>query len=286
MTSLVRLRKDAIRARRRPRVVMLLWLWEATLGVLLGSTFASVATTAYGHHPDGDAPLFAPGGLPLLDLARHSLAARGPLLAATLLTVAFARFVGILPAAAVFADILFTTSRKRAPPLRHVLLRGLVALPASLSIAVVTLALQGAAVAFGLIVAATLSSSAVARLGARDGDLVVLAIAALGVAGAVVVGVTGDIARASVVRHEAPAFIAIPQGMRSFARHPMALTWSYLWREASSWVPVIVVAMVATELGGRGGLALVVLAGLHQAVIVTRASIKASWMSRVLRALD
>jgi hypothetical protein len=39
-------------------------------------------------------------------------------------------------------------------------------------------------------------------------------------------------------------------------------------------------------MGGRGGLTLLLLALLHQAVVVARVSLRASWLGLALRAVD
>jgi len=282
---LVRLSGRSVLARRRPGAVVGLWAWETALGVVLGSAFSSVASGAYGRHPDGDAPLFAPGGLQLLDLARHSFAARGPLLGELLVVVALARLLGLLPSAAVFAELLFTTRELRAPRLKEALALGVTAFPTSFTLELFTLAAQGAVVAFGVAVGAMASSSATASLGERRGDLVVVGIALATLAGATIVGVVGDLARAAVVRWDAGAVVAGGRALERFLAQPVSFIWSYGWRGAASWVPVALGAWVAGHIGGGGGVALVVLAAFHQLVAMARVAIRVSWLARVLRGI-
>jgi hypothetical protein len=282
---LVRLSRRSVLARRRPLAIVALWAWEAALGVVLGAAFASVASGAYGRHPDADAPLFAPGGLALLDLARHSLAARGPLLGELLVVVAVARLLGLLPSAAVFAELLYVTRERHAPRMRDALALGVRALPASFTLEILTLAVESAVVAVGVAVAAAASSSATTSFGARGGDVLVAGLALLVLAAATVVGVVGDLARAAVVRWDAGALVAGARGVESFLARPLTLTWSYAWRGAASWVPVAIGAWLAGRVGGRGGVALVVLAGFHQLVVAVRVAIRASWMAQALRAI-
>jgi hypothetical protein len=283
---LVRLTAGSVRARRRPGVVLALWAWEASLGVLLGSQVASVASGAYGRHPDGDAPLWAPGGLELLDLARHSLAARGPLLCGVLVVIVAARLLGLVPSAAIFAELLFTTRSRRAPSLRDALSLGVLALPASFTLEMFTLALQFATALVGLAVGAAASSWVTADAGVRAGDLATAAVGLVALGAATVVGVVGELARAAVVRWDAGAVVAARRALESFAARPVRWTASYAWRAMASWVPVAIGAWLAGRIGGRGGVALVVLAGFHQVVVLARGAIRASWMSRVLRGVQ
>jgi hypothetical protein len=283
--TLVRLSSKSVLARRRPGAVLLLWAWDAALGVVLGSSFASIASGAYGRHPDGDAPLFAPGGLELLDLARQSVAARGPLLSALLVVVVAARLGGLLPSAAVFADLLFTTRARRPPPWREALSRGVLALPSSFTLEVFTLAAQAGVVTLGVAILAAASSPLTASFGTRGGDLALAGLGLVAFAATAVVGVVGDLTRAAVVRWDANALVAGKRGVESFLARPVALTWSYGWRALSSWVPVAIGAWLAGRMGGRGGAALLVLGAFHQCVVLVRAAIRASWMARALRAV-
>jgi len=283
--TLRRLPSGTIRARRRPRAIALLWLWELALALVLGTSFASLARETYGRHPDGDTPLFAPGGLALLDFLRHSLPARGPLLCEVLAVLAAAHLLGLVPSAAVFAELAFETPTRKAPPPRDAIGHAIAALPASFALSMVGLALQGVVVVLGGFFAGSVSTSFGFSLRTRDGNLIAAAIALASVAVALVVGVAVDLARAEVVRHETSAVEAAQKGLERFLLRPVAVTWSYTWRSASSWVPVGLGALLATRIGGRGGASLLVLAAFHQVVVLVRVAIRASWMARALRAL-
>jgi hypothetical protein len=69
-------------------------------------------------------------------------------------------------------------------------------------------------------------------------------------------------------------------------REPLALTWSWAWRAAASLVPIVFGSLVAERLGGRGGLALVGLFGIHQTVVLSRVALRASWLAKAMRAVD
>jgi hypothetical protein len=254
--------------------------------VALGSAFGSVAATAYGRHPDGDAGLFAPGGLATLDLLRHSLMARGPLLSALFIGLATAHLAGLVPYAAAFAHLARRTGAGRAPPAHDSIARAVAAAPASFAVGVLTLAVQAGVLGFGLALTAGSSPALEARLGVPHGDEVSVALAALTVAAATFVGIAGEAGRAAVVHRELRSTEALALGARTLARHPIRLGWSYAWRTIAGWTPVVIVAAVTPRLGGRAGWPLLTLAALHQAVLLARIAIRTSWMARLLRALD
>jgi len=66
----------------------------------------------------------------------------------------------------------------------------------------------------------------------------------------------------------------------------VSLWWSWAWRMLASVAPVLTGAAVAERLGGRGGVALVVLFALHQCVVVVHVGLRASWLAKALRAVD
>ncbi len=273
---------DGVRARRRPRALVTLFVWEATLGLILGSSLASVAGSVYARHPDGDDPLFAAGGLPLLDLLRHSVAARGPILDLTLLVLLAARMGGLFPAALAMAELAFSTTGGRAPRARDVANRAIGALPATISITLLALALQAALLLVGLGVASAWAGS---RAGEPHGDQIAAGIALVSLLAVAWTGVGADVARAVAVRDQRTGPEAIRAGVALLLSHPLKLPWSCAWRSVASLAPVGMAAALTSHVAGRGTLALVVIAAVHQLVIAVRVAIRASWMSRTLRAL-
>src|SRR5260221_8918144 len=95
-----------------------------------------------------------------------------------------------------------------------------------------------------------------------------------------------DLARRAVVRFRLSAFRALALATRSFRRTPASLCWSWGWRALVSLAPVAAAAALAEGIGGRGGIALVVLALVHQAVVLARVALRASWLARAVRVVD
>ena len=285
MSGLLRLRSTSIFARRQPRAVLALWVWEATLGLLLGSQVASVAGAAYARHPDGDLPLFAAGGLELLDLLRHSAAAAGPIFSTLVFVALAAHFGGLLPSAAVLAELAFVTRDRRAPGARDALACALAALPAMIAIACLTLAVEATLVLASAALATWVSPAATPRLGEALAGKLCVAIVVAGVVMAGGAGIAGDVARAAVVQRRESAQGALLASLAACARHPGLLSWSYAWRLLASLLPVAMGLAVTARAHRHGALALVTLAVLHQAIVLSRVALRTSWMARTLRSL-
>src|SRR5262249_7964259 len=92
--------------------------------------------------------------------------------------------------------------------------------------------------------------------------------------------------RASVIRFRQNAWGAVKMGVKTFARRPSRLVWSWLWRSGASLIPAIAAAALSSRIGARSGFALFALFLMHQAVIVARVALRASWLARAMRAVD
>ena len=79
---------------------------------------------------------------------------------------------------------------------------------------------------------------------------------------------------------------ALALGARALRRAPIAVGWSWTWRAVASLAPVVAVALLADRIGGRGGIALLVLAVLHQCVVLSRVALRASWLAKAMRTVD
>ena len=283
MTVLVRLAMDSIRARHHPRAVLALWAWEAALGLFLGSQVASVASAAYGRHPLGDSPLFSAGSLELMDLLRHSASARAPLISSLALSLALSHFGGLIPSAAVLAELGLATPDRRAPSARDALSRAFAAFPASVTTSLLASAVEALVLlSGGALASAALGSS---QLGEPAIDLRVAGVLAIFVLAAGAVGVVADVARAAVVLYGGGALDSIEKAGAACRRRPFTLLWSYAWRLAASGLPVAMGLFVTTRATREGTAAIGVILVLHQAIVLVRVALRASWMARSLRAL-
>jgi hypothetical protein len=290
---------DAIRARKRPFAILHVYLAELVWALVVATPVHAWAGRAWGNHPDGDAVLWLPGGRELLvwlgqDDATSSVVSR------TSLVLLVAGVIAMqVPLGALLASLAFSRGDEDAPRLS---LRWKAAMRVGITAFMPLAGLLALASVAGvlLFLLAGIASSAVDHaLSASLGDarsfmvrLVVLALFAL--VGALL-GVVVDLARAAIARDTGigiesgtttTGWTTMFRGIRTafgVARRqlrPAALAWA--WRAALSAL-LIVVGMAASQaLGGLGGGSLVLLWLAHQAVVLLRVALRASWLARAL----
>lgn len=283
---IVLLGNASIRARRRPRAVLFVWLYELLVGVMLAAPIASYVKSVYGGHPDGDAPLYASGGFELLSFvadARHALS--GFLSYGALVLLVFYIF-SVVPLALLLMSVAHTTADLRAPPLRHLWPRVVPSIPPLLALLAVMTIATGLLAAIAIFAGSRIASALAESMGDARSDQIGFAATLVFLVGAASAGVVHDLARAAVVRFRQTAWGALKTGARTFARRPTRLLWSWMWRSGASLVPVIAAAAVSTQVSARSGLALFALFLLHQAVILARVALRASWLAKAMRSVD
>ncbi len=284
--DLVLLPNQAMRARRRPGAVAALWAWEGALAFCLGWPIASTVAAFYGGHPDGDAPLWAAGSFPLMSLGVRARTAAPSVSAHVAILLTLALVVGIWSTAAVLASVAYTTRDLRAPTLRQALGAGMAAFRASGMVFVALSLVQLSLVASGWALGDALDNSLYFKVGEARAEQLGWAVAGVFLALACLVGVVQEAARAAVVRYRIGPGSAIRLGLLALRRAPVRLPWSWAWRAMASVVPIAFGSLVAERLGGRGGLALWALLGVHQAVVIARVALRTSWLARAMRAVD
>lgn len=284
--DLVLLPNAAMRARRRPFAVAGVWLWESALALALAWPAAAIVRAMYGDHPKGDAPLWEPGGLELAALVVKTSGARAALGATTLVVVLVAAFVGLVPLGALLASMTFAARDRRAPRLAHVLARALRSFRALALLFIVASLTIGAFLLAGLGLGAVLAAALANRLGEARADQLGMVVAGLFVLFTMALGVLHDLSRAGAVRFQVGGWRALKLGWNAWRSAPLGAPWAWTWRSLAALLPLAVGAGVSHVLGGRGGLALVALFVVHQAVVAARVALRASWLAWALRAVD
>lgn len=285
-----------IRARRRPRAVAYVWLWELACGLLVATPVHAWAQRVWGAHPDGDAVLFRPGGHALLAWLGGDDAALAVVTQTTLLTLLVCVVLGQIVTGALVAALATGTGRAGRAP------RGLFALRAGLDafwplagLGVVAAIVEGFLLGVGLFTSSTLDGALADSLGDARAFTARLAVLAVFVALALLTGVVADLARVAIARDVAlsPGPRRVRARMRDgvvaaihTARATLgraALAWG--WRAAAALALVYVGGRAGELVGGRGGAALLALFAVHQLVVLVRAALRASWLANALRLL-
>jgi len=273
---------EAMRARRHPLAVLGVWAWQTALAWFAGWPAASLVRAAYGDDPRGDAVLWAPGSHALLDFLWHDAHGASAAVREAAAVLAAGAVAGLVPMATLMA-IIAGTGRAPSVGFARGVGEALRALPAMTLLLVVVTMTQAFTLCAGAFAGELAESWTHAALGeARAQELAaVLCFPFLILAAAI--GVTHDLARAAVVRQAVGGMRALVVGATEFWTAPFSLGWSWGWRATAALAPVLVVGEAANRLGGRGGATLVLLALLHQAVVLGRVALRASWLATALR---
>jgi hypothetical protein len=272
-------------ARFRPRAIVAVWAWQSASALLASWPAASLARAAYGSDPRGDAPLWDDGAHALLDLLSREASAWGAA-ASTAAAVCLATAVaGLLPMAALMVTIAHASRDRHAPGAERAVGGALHAFPALAILLVVVGLGQGVMIGAAALVGEAASGAAQDAMGEARAQQFGMVLALPCVVIAVMLGVVHDLARAAVVRLKVSGMRALALAAQTFRGAPTALAWSWGWRSLSGVAPVLLVGGVAERLGGRGGIALIALAVLHQSVVLARVALRASWLAKALRSI-
>jgi hypothetical protein len=275
-----------MRARRHPRAILAMWAWQTVLALLVSWPTAGLVAAAWGGDPGGDAPLWAPGGHALLDWLWHDAHGLAASVRGAGIVLVLGTLAGLVPMAALMIALAYATRDRKAAGFVRSLAGGLRAFPSMLLLLGVAGFAQGVVVLLGGLLAQGLESWAHDGMGEARAQQIQGVVLLLFLLVASAIGVVHDLARAAVVRFKVRGLRAFVLGARTMRLAPLSLWWSWAWRALASVAPVLAVGIVAGRLGGRGGFALFFLAVLHQAVVLARVALRASWLARSLRAVD
>lgn len=288
-----------IRARRRPRAILLVWTWELAGAYLVATPIHAWARKVWGAHPDGDAVLFRPGGHALLSWLGDEGAALAVVLRTAIVTIAALGILGQLVTGALVASLATGIGdRGRPAPTSFALRAGAGSFFPLLGIGVLAGAIEGAVLGVGLFASSALDHALQPRLGDARAFTARLALLALFVVATLAIGVVADLARVTVARDiageltrpaapraamlahmRAGVVAAVTTARRALGR--ASLAWG--WRAAASMALIYAGAVAGDLTGERGGGALWLLFAFHQLVVLARAGLRASWLANALR---
>jgi hypothetical protein len=277
---------SAVRASARPRALLGVWAWESVLALVASWPASALIRSSYGRHPLGDAPLWDPGALPLLALlSREANGVRAASGAAAVVLV-LSVLAGLVPLAALMIAIANAMPDGRTIGGARAIAGALRAFRPFGRLLVFVGIVQGLVVGAAILFGEGIQAWTHTSLGEARSQQLAIGVGGAILLGALVLGLVHDLARAAVVRRELGALGALGVGSRALRHAPFAVAWSWSWRTLASVAAVVAVALLADRLGGRGGAALVVLAALHQGVVLVRVALRASWLAKAMRTID
>jgi len=267
-------------ARKRPGVVLLYYAYRLAVALLVAWPFALLLGRAVSGHPRGDALLFDPGGLLLVEALRLTREALPPLGAGAVALFLLAAFVGLLPLAALIAALGergrmtagFLGERALRPVGTFALLFG-AALGVQVVVSLVVLAVTGAL-------------SRRPGLDDRAFDQVWLGGVAVGFVLVLAVGVLHDLARVAAVRGDLGLRDAILCALDAARRAPGRLASAWLWRSLLAASALGAAAVIGSRIGVHPPGRLAAGALVHQVAVLGAVFLRASWLAYAIRHID
>ncbi len=269
------------RVRQRWGVLLFVWVAQLLSAVLVASpVVGAIAGTGVAAHPRGDAVLFEPGGVLLIETLRVGMRALTGALGATAIDFALVFLVGLVPLVALLVALESSERLSIGPWLggaishfpAFVLIGG-----ASLLARAILLVLLG-------FVLGALGDALSPSFDARRADLVLLSAAGLSAALLAGVGICADLARAAAVRERIGALRALRAGLRSLFARPGAAALGWLipavWSVFVLAAAALLVGTLHVELAGSWRVALVLV--IHQLAVFVLLALRALWLSQAL----
>jgi hypothetical protein len=250
--------------------------------LLAAAVVASRVGADYGRNPAGDLPLWHEGSLELLDLLAHGRCDVGALTTALGVLVALGTLAAVVPYALLLHDTVAPASR-RILDVARASVRSLPTLLASriffLGAAVLLVVATRYAFELGQAVGASGGTASDARI-----DLTGAAFAGIVLVAFIPLDLGIDACAAAVVTQPRPTLrLAFLGGFELVRRDGRRLLLAWTGRTLGSLALVVVGALLASRLGGRGGACLAGLWTIHQLITLSRTALRASWLQYAVR---
>lgn len=269
------------RVGQRWGAIALSWSFQLLLALLLAAPLvAALSGTGIANHPRGDAVLFEPGGLYLIEALRLGAGA-----ALSALQVSFVSFVvlgmlGLFPLAALLSALRSDGKLRVASWLGEAIAH----VPSFVLIGGVTWLGRAALALFFVLVYSLLEGPVGAAFNERNADLVLISGALVCAIAFAALGIAADLARAARVRFGLRALGAFRTGLGTFGQRPFAAVVGWLipasWSVALIALAAILVGLLAVDQPESWRVlgAFVV----HQLTAIGLIALRALWLHRSL----
>lgn len=264
-------------AHNRLGLVALLYAYRAIAALLIATPAALLAGEVVAGYPRGDAELFDPGGVMLLEASRLLRPALVPLAVQGGLGALVAALIGLLPLAALITALghdgkltaRFLAARAVAPLGPLALLWGT--------------ALLAQVVAVALVLTIGEQLLAQARLELIHEDLARIGVVGVGLAFGLAIGVVHDLARVLAVLEARGFYSASARALYVMRQAPGRALWAYMWRGALALVALSAAGLFSHRVGLATPRALLMVAVSSQAAVVVAVFLRASWLAAAIR---
>jgi hypothetical protein len=264
-------------ARKRLGMVALLYAYRAIAALLIATPAALLAGSIVSGYPRGDAELFDPGGVMLVEAVRLARRSLIPLVLQGGLGAVVAALGGLLPFAALVVALghegklsaRFLTARAVAPVGPLVLLWGS--------------ALLAQVVVVGLVVMVGEKLLEQAGLDLFREDLARLGVFGVGLLAALAIGVLHDLARVIAVLEGRGFYVSAERALGVMERAYARVLWAYAWRGALAVAALSVAGWIAHRLGLSSSRSFGLVAVASQVSVLFAVFLRASWLAAAIR---
>lgn len=259
--------------RDRPWAAGVYLAFAALVGLAWASPIAAVLARTTGEYPRGDAELFDPGGVMLLEALRRMVPAFAAIRIAWLLVAVVAVPLGFVVLGFAIAQLAIPG---KARPL-WALTRAVRAFPTLVLVAVVSLLADVV-----LVLLLTLAGGAIARAAwpeAPSRDVARLAL--FGLVALAVTAVAGlhDLASVAAVTGPSRMYLSLRASLHVAWRTPGRAAWAYAWRLGAGVVVLALAAAAGMAIGERTAGAILASALVHQVGLAAAGWLRLSWLS-------
>ena len=261
----------------RPWAVGVYLAFTALVGLAWSAPLAAAMGRVTRSYPRGDAELFDPGAVMLVEAARRVLASLSTIAAAWAVVAVVALPLGFVVLAFVLAQL---AARRPSGP-RLALARAIRAMPALIVIGLLAPLVSAALAALLMMGGGEISRSTWPVPPQRD--LARLGLFAVVTVVVLAVGVVHDLARAAAVSGPSRAHAALRAAFRIAARSPGRVAWAYSWRAVLALACVVAAAWLAVLVGNRSTGALVASAFVHQLGLAAAGWLRLAWLATALK---
>lgn len=237
--------------------------WPAALAV--GREFRA--------NPETDAPLFESGSLDLLDYLFRARSGITTEIGHLVVLLPIMVVASVIPLALLLASI--SGSKMNDGALRS--------LGKLLAFELTGLAVQATAFWGAVALAAMTAYGLNDSLGEAKSDLAGAGVFAIGVVIVIAASILRDLASTSAVARSTGFVDSITNAFRSFGGRSGGVVWGWLWRTTLGWIAIVLAGVLASRIGGKSGLLLLLLMITHQAALAWKMAWRASWLAAAVR---
>ncbi|MFO0585976.1 MAG: hypothetical protein U0441_00485 [Polyangiaceae bacterium] len=258
----------------RPWAVGAYLACAALVGVAWAAPLAGVMGAVTGAYPRGDAEIFDPGGLLLLEALQRTQPAAPALSAAWVITAIVALLLGLVALGFALAQ-LGAPGRSRPA---WALVRAVRALPTLALVGVVALIAEAVVVAVLMFAGSAITRAAWPIPPSRD--VARFALWGLVLLALITVSAIHDLARAAAVTGPSRTYASLRAAVLVVWRSPLRVAGSFAWRFVAGLAAIGLAVAAGVAIGERAPAAIVASALVHQIGLAAAGWCRLSWLAR------